>query len=124
MWWLRVVLLLGWSVSVDAATVCRETVTGKIIQSQLENAIGSCQTDLVVKNPQYGYAVADIEELIVSQADWKPLLDAWERNPTNPHAQKVAFEKANRNQKRMTLKSKLGLTEQEMQDLEDVVRRP
>lgn len=108
------VLVWGMTSLANAATVCREQATGRIIQTQGEDAPGSCHQDLVVNNPHYGYAVGDIEELVVSAAEQNALVKAWEVHPANPQAQNVSAKRQAQQDAETAVKTKLNLNAQEL----------
>ena len=61
--------------------------------------------------------VGDIEERVVTPQEADQLLATWEQHPLNPAVQHRQTQQAARQAKYQALRTKLGLTEQELNDL-------
>ena len=106
----------------EAATVCIEQLTGKVLESSAHTQPGICQRNYVADNPQYGYQATDITERTVTELERRELVKAWDSNPLNPDMPKRATQRASQEAREARLKLKLGLTNAEFDDLKAVAR--
>ena len=68
----------------DAATICRQISTGAILETYSHDDPSLCQQNLVVDNPQYGFAASDIEAISLSESERQIKMATWDQNPDNP----------------------------------------
>ena len=108
----------------EADLVCLKRGTGQVLEVQSVGQPGTCQQNWVTANPQYGYTAVEIEERSVSVTEAQALLAAWEADPANPAVQTKAQHQQQTQALQAKVRTKLGLTPQEFQELQDALRTP
>ena len=103
-----------------AAKVCLERATGKLLEYQEHMAQGTCQTNWVIANPQYGYTADQIEERKITPGEWEVLQETAIRTPAR--AAQAARE-VERKDKATAIKTKLGLSDTDMANLKAALGR-
>lgn len=98
-----------------AGQVCFQRSTNALIEYQSVGTPGTC-TKNATSN---GIPAADVEERMVTAAEWATIKEAQIDQPAK--AAQQAREQA-RHQKALKLRQKLGLTDQEFEDLRDALR--
>lgn len=101
--------------------VCLVKATGQVLEYQPSATAGTILTN-ITNNPQYGFVAADVEEREVTYTEYKVLQDAWDAHASNPEKIENDAAEVTRQTKEDSTKTKLGLTNQEFQDLKDALK--
>jgi len=111
--WVFGVLLFPGVVLADQ--VCFQRSTGTLLEYQSHARAGTCTANAV----NGGLATSDVEEREVTRAEWQEIREAQIDAPARAqHQQREEVRQA----KEQTLRQKLGLTQQEFDDLKDALR--
>lgn len=97
------------------ARVCTEKGTGKLIEYQSDATEGTLISNAV----NAGYKANTVEEKEVTDEEWAALRETHITGPARQHRMDDVNE---RTRKREAIRARLGLTDDEMQDLMDVTK--
>ena len=99
-----------------ADRVCLEKSTDKLIEYQS----GDAPLGTLIKNAvNSGYKEKDIEEKYVTQEEWKIIV---QEQIVKPAQDKAKQKEVERKQKEEKIKQKLGLSEQDWEDLKEALK--
>ncbi len=98
----------------DAGQLCLNTKTNDIIEYQSRSEVGTCTANALAA----GVKSQDIEERTVTEAEWKLLEQYY---VIQPNLDSAANRRQQREQKKTRLKTKLGLSESEFNDLKEAL---
>ena len=111
--WVFGVLLFPGVVLADQ--VCFQRSTGTLLEYQSHARAGTCTANAV----NGGLATSDVEEREVTRAEWREIREDQIDAPARAERQQ---RERDRQAKESAIRQKLGLTQQEFDDLKDALR--